>query len=139
MTRMSAPTSSKPTSPVNAVTGLDSRTVSGNSPDAAAQGEMIDSLGAALAGVNIGGGGGNKSSSNGGLFHGSNDSASPFSMNTGPTPNESELGWASTFSGSAAAPPAADLVVHQEAQVKDSLDLFCRKVPRRRLETTSSN
>lgn len=92
---------------------------------------MIDSLGAALAGVNIGG----KSSSNGGLFHGSNDSSSPFSMGTGPTQNESEIGWASTFSdasksafsGSAAPPPQTDM--GQEAQVKESLDLFLSQSP----------
>lgn len=133
VTRMSAPTSSpKPTSPVNPA-GLESRSVSANSPDEATQGEMIDSLGVALAGVNIGGGG--KSSSSGGLFHGSNDSASPFSMGTGPTQNESEIGWASTFSdasksafsGSAAPPAPADL--GQEAHVKETLDLFLSQSP----------
>lgn len=128
---MSAPTSSsKPTSPVNQ--GLETRNVSGSSPDAAMQGEMIDSLGVALAGVHLGGG---KTANNGGLFPGSNDSASPFSMGTGPTQTESELGWASTFSdasksafsGSTAPPAPADL--GQEAHVKDSLDLFLSQSP----------
>ena len=130
---MSAPTSSKPTTPERTAN------VSGNSPDAAAQGEMINSLGAALAGVNIGGGAGagGKASNNGGLFHGSNDSASPFSMGTGQTQSESELGWASTFSdasksafsGSTAAPAPPDMSRGQETHVKESLDLFLSQSP----------
>ncbi|CAB9512072.1 Pumilio domain-containing protein C6G9.14 [Seminavis robusta] len=131
---MSAQPSSKPTSPVNSSSGLESRNASGNSPDAATQGEMIDSLGVALAGVNLSSSG-KPSSSNGGLFSSSNDSASPFSMGTGPTQPESELGWASTFSdasksafsGSAAPPAPADL--GQEAHVKESLDLFLSQSP----------
>jgi Pumilio-family RNA binding repeat len=128
---MSAPSHSKQTSPVNSSAGLEGRNVS---PDAAARGEiMIDSLGMALAGVTIVGG--PKSASSGGLFPGSNGSASPFSMGTGPTQNESDLGWASTFSDasksafSGSSAPALPSELGQEAHVKESLDLFLSQSP----------
>lgn len=175
---------SNTTSPVPGTVGLDSSTGSSNNAKAETaaavaggsyssptntnhstnnqggtteDGDMIKSLGVALAGVTLTagtagdtttttkpGGGTNTNGGGGGLFHhtsGNDGGASPFSSmaGTGPTTqstttNESDLAWSSTFSGSTAAPaPSADGGITGGGtgaqQQREGLELFLSQSP----------
>ena len=144
---MSPPTSSS-TSPVNTA-GLESNS-NNNHHEGGDNGEMIESLGAALAGVNIGGGQATTSdaasigSGVGELFppHSSNNhgSTSPFSSMGGagtgaasvPDHNKpAEIDWttAAFSSGNAGAPAPQDGQQEQSQGVKESLDRFLSQDP----------